>query len=113
MHGKLRRGGLLVVTMRDFDKALTEKPPMGHRSLSPGRRVASLSVRTTGTRTGGPCYTVRYLVLRESEGGWELAERTTRHRAIRCDELSAAARAAGFSDIAWPTERTVVEGSRS
>jgi len=59
-----------------------------------------------------PCYTVRYLVLTESEGGWELAERTTRYRAIRRDELRAAARAAGFSDIAWPTERTVVGGQQ-
>jgi glycine/sarcosine N-methyltransferase len=74
MHGKLRRGGLLVVTMRDFDKALTERPPMGSPVIvaGPPRRVL---IRLHDWDENRPCYTVRYLVLTESEGGWELAER--------------------------------------
>ena len=55
-----------------------------------------------------PCYTVRYLVLTESANGWELAEHTTRYRAITRGELTAAAGAAGFRHIAWPADRTVV-----
>ena len=59
-----------------------------------------------------PCYTVRFLVLTEGEGGWELTEHTTRYRAITRVELTAAAEIAGFDDIRWQTERMVVGGQQ-
>jgi SAM-dependent methyltransferase len=41
MKAKLRPGGLVLITMRDFDKALTDKPPIGLPALIPGppRRI--------------------------------------------------------------------------
>jgi glycine/sarcosine N-methyltransferase len=111
MRSRLRRGGLLVITMRDFDQALAERPSMAPPVIvaGPPRRVL---VRLHDWDEERPSYTVRYLVLTESESGWNLAEHTTRYRAITRDELATAARAAGLSDIAWPTERTVVGGQQ-
>jgi glycine/sarcosine N-methyltransferase len=111
MRSKLRRGGLVVITMRDFDKALIERPPMAPPVVvaGPPRRVL---VRLHDWDKGQPSYTVRYLVLTESDSGWNLAEHTMRYRAITRDELTTAARGAGFSDIAWPTGRTVVGGQQ-
>jgi glycine/sarcosine N-methyltransferase len=111
MRDKLQPGGLLVITMRDFDQALKEKPPMASPVIVPGppRRVL---VRLHDWDEDEPCYTVRYLVLTEREGGWELREHTMRYRAIMRDELSAAVTTAGFADVRWQSDRPVVAGQQ-
>jgi SAM-dependent methyltransferase len=111
MHSKLRPGGLLVITLRDFDRALLEKPPIAPPVIAAGppRRIL---LRLHDWDSDQPCYTVRFLVLTERNGGWHLAEHTTRYRAITRDELTTAAAVAGFGDIAWPGEHTVVGGQQ-
>jgi SAM-dependent methyltransferase len=107
MRGKLRPGGLLVITMRDFDAALMEKPPTTLPIIvaGPPRRVL---VRLADWDEDQPCYTVRFLVLTDREDGWELTEHTTRYRAITRNELSTAATTAGFAESHWQTDRTIV-----
>jgi hypothetical protein len=73
----------------------------------PPRRVL---VRLHDRDADQPLYTVRYLVLTETDEGWTIREHTTRYRAITRNELSDAARRAGFSDVSWPRDRTVVGG---
>lgn len=111
MREKLRPRGLLVITMRDFDTALKEKPPMAPPVIVPGppRRVL---VRLHDWDEEQPCYTVRYLVLTDGEDGWGLTEHTTRYRAITRKELSTAAATAGFADSCWQSDRTVVGGQQ-
>jgi SAM-dependent methyltransferase len=112
MRAKLCAGGLLVVTMRDFDRALVDKPPIAPPAVIPGspRRVL---VRLHDWDDDAPLYTVRYLVLTEEERGWTVEEHTTRYRAITRVELTAAAEAAGFTAVAWPTDREVVGGQQA
>src|SRR5438093_11857475 len=100
MRTKLRPGGLLIVTMRDFDAALVERPPLAPPIILAGspRRVL---VRLHAWDADKPCYTVRYLVLTDVGEGWTITEHTTRYRAITQDELTRDARAAGFSDISF------------
>jgi glycine/sarcosine N-methyltransferase len=111
MRAKLRPGGLLVITMRDFDTALKEKPPMAPPVIvaGPPRRVL---VRLHDWDEEQPSYTVRYLILTDGEDGWELTEHTTRYRAITRDELKTAAATAGFADSRWQSDRTVVGGQQ-
>jgi SAM-dependent methyltransferase len=111
MRAKTRAGGLLVITMRDFDRALVDRPRIAPPVVIPGspRRVL---VRLHDWDDDQPCYTVRYLVLGESNDGWNVKEHAMRYRAITRAELTAAAEAAGFSDIAWPADRTVVGGQQ-
>jgi glycine/sarcosine N-methyltransferase len=112
MRAKLRPGGLLVITMRDFDSALAERPPVAPPVVIPGspRRVL---VRLHDWDEDQPCYTVRYIVLTENKGGgWAAREHVMRYRAITRAELAAAAEDAGFKDIAWPADRTVVGGQQ-
>lgn len=111
MRAKLRPGGLLVITMRDFDSALNEKPPMAPPILvsGPPRHVL---VRLHDWDNEQPCYTVRYLVLTEGERGWQVTEHTARYRAITRQELSSAAAAAGFTDVRLQSEREVVGGQQ-
>ena len=112
MRAKLRPGGLLVITMRDFDRALIERPAMARPILvaGPPRCVV---VRLHDWDADAPCYTVRYLVLTEGPGGWALAEHTTRYRAITREELTRAAAEAGFRNVTWlGSDRTVVVGQQ-
>jgi len=111
MRGKLRPGGLLVITMRDFDAALMEKPPTTLPIIvaGPPRRVL---VRLADWDEDQPCYTVRFLALTDREDGWELTEHTTRYRAITRNELSTAATTAGFAESRWQSDRTIVGGQQ-
>jgi SAM-dependent methyltransferase len=107
MRRKLHPGGLLVVTMRDFDRALVERPPLAAPTVVPGppRRVL---VRLHDWDDGEPFYTVRYLVLTEGDDGWTVEEHSTRYRAITRAELTAAAGAAGLVEVEWRSEVTIV-----
>jgi hypothetical protein len=111
MRARLRLG-VLLVTMRDFGSALAERPPVTPAVVIPGppRRVL---VRLHDSDEDGPCYTVRYIVLTENEAdGWAAREHMMRYRAITRAELTAAAEDAGFKNIAWPADRTVVAGQQ-
>jgi hypothetical protein len=96
--------------MRDFDRALVERPAIAPPVVVPGppRRVL---VRLHDWDDGAPLYTVRYIVLTESDRGWSVEERATRYRAITRAELSAAASAEGFEEISWP-DATIVGGQQ-
>jgi hypothetical protein len=111
MRAKLRPGGLLLVTMRDFDEALLTRPQIAPPVTLPGppRRVL---VRLHDWDATAPLYTVRYLVLTEGAEGWNIVEHNTRYRAITREELSHAASAAGFSEVTWLGEHDVVVGGQ-
>jgi glycine/sarcosine N-methyltransferase len=106
MRAKLRLGGLLIITMRDFDAAFIDKPPIAPPVIVDGqpRRVL---VRLHDWDTDLPRYTLRYLVLTEANNGWTVVEYTAFYRAITRVELADAARAAGFGRISWSEEEVV------
>ncbi len=108
MRSKLRPGGLLVITMRDFDAALVAKPPIAPPVVlaGPPRRV--LVRLHDWDAEGRPFYAVRYLVLTEHDDGWATVEHSMRYRAVTRRELTEAAGAADFGNVAWPTDPVVV-----
>lgn len=101
MRSKLRDGGVLVVTMRDFDAALHEKPP-----VAPTLRVND-RVLVRLHEWDDDHYTVRYVVLTDRDGTWDVVEHRTRYRAITRAELEEAVRAAGFTTTKW-SDRVIV-----
>lgn len=106
MRAKTRADGLLVITMRDFDRPLTDRPPAVLPIVIPGspRRVV---VRLHDRDHDQPSYTVRYLIVTDRNGDWTVKEHT-RYRAITQAELTAAAEAAGA-----PRVRTKTPGEPS
>lgn len=102
MRSKLRSGGLLLISTRDFDKALVDRPsgPVVQAVAGPPRR---LIVRLhEWDAPDSSLYTVRFLVLTDdTETGWTLAEHSTRYRAIPSEALADAARQAGLSQPTW------------
>jgi SAM-dependent methyltransferase len=101
MRSKLRAGGLLVVSIRDYDALAAEKP---HAELPrvfdrpDGRQIA---FQVWDWHPQAPRYTVHQYVVREAGGTWQTVHQQAVYRALLRDELAEIARAAGFSEVAW------------
>lgn len=101
MRSKLSPGGLLLISTRDFDRALVDRPsaPVIQVVAGPPRR---LIVRLHDwDAPDSSLYTVRFLILTETKTGWTLVEHSTRYRAITSEAMAEAAQQAGFSQPTW------------
>ncbi len=102
MGAKLRDGGLLLVSARDYDALVAERP----RSTLPrvfddadGRRVV---FQVWDWLDDGRTYTVTQFILHEKkEGAWETNSYATRYRALSRHELDEVLDDEGFSDVTW------------
>jgi glycine/sarcosine N-methyltransferase len=111
MRSRLTPGGLLVITMRDFDRALRERPSVAAPLIVAGPPRQML-LRVHDWDEDRPCYTVRLIVLTERHDGWQATEHTTRFRAITRAELTRAATRARFRDVRWPSESPVIDNQQ-
>jgi glycine/sarcosine N-methyltransferase len=98
MRSKLRDGGLLVISIRDYDKERPAAPPPYLVAGPPRRLVVRLH---DWDAPDSPYYTVRFFFITETGDGWDLAHHDARYRALPRAELTAAAATAGFEDIIW------------
>jgi glycine/sarcosine N-methyltransferase len=101
MHTKLRPGGLLAVSVRDYDQWQVDRQATAPPTFisGPPRR---LLVRFHDWMEGRPIYDLHFFVLSELGDEWTLtAHHRTRYRALARRELLAAARDAGFEAIEW------------
>jgi SAM-dependent methyltransferase len=101
MRVKLRPGGLLVVSIRDYDAALIDRPATAPPLVVPGppRRLIVRFHDWDGPDSR--LYTVRFFVLTETDDGWTIAQHAGRYRAITTAELTRIASEAGFADVTW------------
>jgi glycine/sarcosine N-methyltransferase len=102
MASRVRPDGLLMASIRDYDRILAEPPP--------GEVPRVLGDETTGQRIvfqlwdwlpDGLIYDLRLFILRHEAGAWQTREFTTRYRALRRDELTEALIGAGLTRIRW------------
>ena len=101
MRAKLREDGLLVVSIRDYDALIAEKP----RTELPrvfdrpdGRQIA---FQVWDWDETSPTYTVHQYVVREDGGAWRTHHEATVYRALRRAELTEIVRAAGLREVGW------------
>jgi hypothetical protein len=98
MRSKLKPGGLLVVSIRDYDKERPPAPPPYVVDGPPRRIVVRIH---DWDAPDSPLYTVRFFFITETDDGWELTHHGARYRAMPRAELAAAAADAGFDEIVW------------
>jgi glycine/sarcosine N-methyltransferase len=107
MRSKLRDHGLLVISVRDYDRVMVERPStaMPDIRLGPPRRVI---VRLHDWDSpDSPMHTVRFLVLTEFATGWTIEQHSVRYRAVGRESLTRIATAAGFKRVLWHTAEQV------
>ena len=101
MFSKSRPGGLVVITVRDYDKTLVERPVTAAPRINPGPPRKVVVRLHDWDAPDSPMYTVHFLILTESSTGWSVSPHSARYRAIGRRALTLAAAKAGFTNIQW------------
>ena len=102
MRRVLRPGGLLVLTLRDYDQLSLDRPPVLPTHLSRSDDRLTLTVPLCEWADDGRRYLLRQLQLAErSTGGWSTVERRVWCRAYGRAEVRESAEAAGLVATRW------------
>jgi SAM-dependent methyltransferase len=101
MAAKLVRGGLILVSIRDYDQLLGERPRATLPDVHDGPDGRRVVFQVWDWQDGSPDYRVDYFILRDRAGVWATFHHAMAYRALRRDELSAILARAGFADIRW------------
>lgn len=101
MVAKLAPGGLLLISLRDYDAILTEKPTatLPQRAERDGERHISFQLWTW--LDDGASYRFELFTLRERDGEWTIGRYEATLRAIQRTELTAAIEATRCTDVRW------------
>ena len=97
--GRLRIGGVLAVTLRDYDRLIQTRPAMQPPSFfgEPGsRRIVHQVWDWEGAE-----YDVHLYISLETDAGWVVKHFVSRYQALLREDLNASLRVAGFRDIQW------------
>ncbi|MFF4805110.1 class I SAM-dependent methyltransferase [Streptomyces sp. NPDC001351] len=101
MRRVLRDGGLLLLTLRDYDDLRRTRPASQPPQVSHGSDGRSITFQLWHWHDDGERYDQEYFQLLPEEAGWEVRVRRTTSWALSREEVTDAATAAGFTDIAW------------
>jgi glycine/sarcosine N-methyltransferase len=102
-RAKLHPGGLLMASIRDYDRLIEERPVTQGPSFysDQGRRRIVFQVWDW---VGACRYIFHLYITRELAEGWQTFHTSARYRAVRRDEVIAALTHAGFRNGRWLTE---------
>ena len=96
MGSKLRAGGLLVVSIRDYDDLIAQKPRAELPRVfdrADGRQIA---FQVWDWDEATPTYTVHQYVVQEAGGAWQTHHQSTVYRALQRADLAEIVGTAGF-----------------
>lgn len=101
MGSKLRADGLLLVSRRDYDQLVQDRPEAELPRLLSGPQGRRVVFQVWDWANSGRTYTLHHFIIKEANGEWHTVHRATAYRALLRDELSTILRAAGFSEVRW------------
>ena len=100
IRSKLRAGGRLVASIRDYDELLRQRPVVqgpGFLSHEGGRRIVFQLWDWEDERR----YTFHLYITRQTPAGWTTFHGTSAYCAIQRDELTSIFSRQGFADVQW------------
>ncbi len=101
IKSRLKPGGLLLLSIRDYDALIADKPVFNSQhvqDMPDGRRVA---FQVWDWASDGRRYGVNQFLLKENDGGYELLHFETELRALRRDEILTAIQGARYEEARW------------
>ena len=102
MHTRLREGGLLLVSLRDYDQLLAERPRADLPRVFDRPDGRQIAFQVWDWVADAPVYTVHQFIVREESGGvWQTHHEQAVYRALQRHELTTILRNVGFQDIQW------------
>lgn len=100
MRGKLRDGGVLMATIRDYDQLVLLKPSIQAPSFC-GRMGERRIVHQVWDWIDSEKYVVHLYITAEKQGRWEAHHFAGKYRALKRAELTKAVEDAGFVKLRW------------
>ena len=102
MHARLREGGLLVISLRDYDQLLAERPRADLPRVFERPTGRQIAFQVWDWAADAPTYTVHQFIVHEAAGGaWQTHHEAAIYRALQRHELTGTLRHVGFHDIRW------------
>ena len=101
MKLRLNPGGLLLLSVRDYDALVADKPRFNNEHVhdkSDGRRIV---FQLWDWADDGRRYRIHQFLIREVDGRYQLNHFETRLRALLRGEVMAAVRSAGYEEVRW------------
>ena len=101
MKSRLDPGGLLLLSARDYDALVTDRPRFNNKHVqdrADGRRIV---FQLWDWDADGRRYTMHQFLLSHRDGNFDVNHFETRLRALLRDELIAAIRNAGYKQVRW------------
>ncbi len=101
MKTRLKPGGLLLLSIRDYDALVVDKPRFTSEHVqdrSGGRRIV---FQVWDWASDGRSYRVHQFLIKETDGHYELKHFETELRALLRDDVTAAVEGAGYEEIRW------------
>ncbi len=106
MKERLKSGGLLLISLRNYDMLIKEKPRFNNEHVQDredGRRIV---FQLWDWADSGLQYHNTQFLIKANGNGYELKHFETDLRALRRDEILAAVQSAGFDDANWHDPET-------
>jgi glycine/sarcosine N-methyltransferase len=97
---KLRRGGLFMASIRDYDALIHQRPNMQEPSFY-GKPGQQRIVHQVWDWTNESEYTLHLLLTKQEGSAWVGRHYVSRYRCLLRQELSEALASAGFNEIRW------------
>jgi glycine/sarcosine N-methyltransferase len=101
LFAKLRPGGLLIASIRDYDAILADPPRTTLPNVIDGPEGRRIVFQVWDWAEDRRSYVLNLFVVRQAGGGWQTNCFETTYRALRRDELSKVLAEAGFEQIGW------------
>ena len=101
MRERLNPGGLLLISLRDYDALVVNKPRFNNEHVDErpdGRRVV---FQLWDWADDGHSYSNNQFLLKENDGAYEVKHFQTQLRALLRHEIMSAVEAAGLTDVSW------------
>jgi SAM-dependent methyltransferase len=101
MRSKLNPGGLLLLSVRDYDAIVADQPRFNNEHVQDredGRRIV---FQVWDWDDDGRRYAIHQFLIRQHDGEFEVNHFETKLRAVLRDELISAIRDAGYEKVRW------------
>ncbi|MEV0183307.1 class I SAM-dependent methyltransferase [Streptomyces sp. NPDC050625] len=101
MRRVLRDGGLVVITVRDYDELRRDRPVSTPPQVSGRGDGRVVTFQLWHWYDDGERYDLEHFQLLPTGTGWEVRVRRTAYRALTRGRLTEALTTAGFTDVTW------------
>jgi glycine/sarcosine N-methyltransferase len=101
LSATLTPGGLLLVSIRDYDALLDQKPQAEPPRVFDGLEGRRIVFQVWDWEPEAPLYLLHHFILRQEGDDWRTTHRQAPYRALRRAELSAMLGEVGFRDVRW------------